>query len=397
MTTPSAIWRPEVGVEFGKRYLYEIADCLPIVPNMPMRKFPMLMAAAVESFIREAQSHGLVSLSEITPEVLVSLIPSKAAISRAVELWQGVDDQMNEDDFCEVMYVHFINDAGNKKKQKLTNTKSNTYDDAARAAVTAASTPRTPMTASGFYDASAAIAGKSATDKGGKFGKEIRALEIEVRRPNFTVKRNSSGPVPSQDSLLRELMALEVARLDPSRPVGRNKKGDVTKSAKELEAELKLLTGGQAALIARLLGFDGEKKATPFRMQVHVEAAATVAAPTATAPPISTVTAVAELTVIESDDDAAGMSDEDDECGGVGGGDGSGGGALGLEKGAQQQQQQQQQQRASTPPRAQPQLQPSPRSRGPKSGRSPTNSPVKVRKSARQALRHTRKGTGSSI
>ena len=55
MTTPSAIWRPEVGVEFGKRYLYEIADCLPIVPNMPMRKFPMLMAAAVESFIREAQ------------------------------------------------------------------------------------------------------------------------------------------------------------------------------------------------------------------------------------------------------------------------------------------------------------------------------------------------------
>ena len=296
------------------------------------------------------------------------------------------------------MYVHFINDAGNKKKQKLTNTKSNTYDDAARAAVTAASTPRTPMTASGFYDASAAIAGKSATDKGGKFGKEIRALEIEVRRPNFTVKRNSSGPVPSQDSLLRELMALEVARLDPSRPVGRNKKGDVTKSAKELEAELKLLTGGQAALIARLLGFDGEKKATPFRMQVHVEAAATVAAPTATAPPISTVTAVAELTVIESDDDAAGMSDEDDECGGVGGGDGSGGGALGLEKGAQQQQQQQQQQqRASTPPRAQPQLQPSPRSRGPKSGRSPTNSPVKVRKSARQALRHTRKGTGSSI
>ncbi len=262
--------------------------------------------------------------------------------------------------------------------------------------MTAASTPRTPMTASGFYDASAAIVGKSATDKGGKFGKEIRALEIEVRRPNFTVKRNSSGPVPSQDSLLRELMAREVAGLDPSRPVGRNKKGDVTKSAKELEAELKLLTGGQAALIARLLGFDGEKKATPFRMQVHVEAAATVAAPTATAPPISTVTAVAELTVIESDDDAAGMSDEDDECGGVGGGDGSGGGALGLEKGAQQQQQQQQQ-RASTPPRAQPQLQPSPRSRGPKSGRSPTNSPVKVRKSARQALRHTRKGTGSSI
>ena len=120
MTTPSAIWRPEVGVEFGKRYLYEIADCLPIVPNMPMRKFPMLMAAAVESFIREAQSHGLVSLSEITPEVLVSLIPSKTAICRAVELWQGVDDQMNEDDFCEVMYVHFINDAGNKKKQKLT-------------------------------------------------------------------------------------------------------------------------------------------------------------------------------------------------------------------------------------------------------------------------------------
>ena len=84
MTTPSAIWRPEVGVEFGKRYLYEIADCLPIVPNMPMRKFPMLMAAAVESFIREAQSHGLVSLSEITPEELVSLIPSKPAIGRAV-------------------------------------------------------------------------------------------------------------------------------------------------------------------------------------------------------------------------------------------------------------------------------------------------------------------------
>ena len=178
----------------------------------------------------------------------------------------------------------------------------------------------------------------------------------------------------------------EVARLDPPRPAGRDKKGVVTKSAKELEAELKLLTGGQAALIARLLGFDGEKKATPFRMQVHVEAAATVAAPTATTPPIST--AVAKLTVIESDDDA-GMSDEDDECGGVGGGDGSGGGALGLEKGAQQQQQ-----RASTPPRAQPQLQPSPRSRGPRSGRSPANSPVKVKKSARQALRH---GTGSSV
>jgi hypothetical protein len=65
MTTPSAIWRPEVGVEFGKRYLYEIADCLPIVPNMPMRKFPMLMAAAVESFIREAQSHKLHSQEKL--------------------------------------------------------------------------------------------------------------------------------------------------------------------------------------------------------------------------------------------------------------------------------------------------------------------------------------------
>eukprot|EP00613_Pedinella_sp_CCMP2098_P064330 CAMPEP_0171983480 /NCGR_PEP_ID=MMETSP0993-20121228/273326_1 /TAXON_ID=483369 /ORGANISM="non described non described, Strain CCMP2098" /LENGTH=229 /DNA_ID=CAMNT_0012636253 /DNA_START=348 /DNA_END=1037 /DNA_ORIENTATION=+ len=46
------ICRPDI-VSFSQRYLYDIADCLPIVPNMPRRKLPMLMAALTSSFIRE--------------------------------------------------------------------------------------------------------------------------------------------------------------------------------------------------------------------------------------------------------------------------------------------------------------------------------------------------------
>lgn len=78
----------------------------------------MLMAALTTAILREAAKRGIKLIDEfLNPDVLVTLIPSENTIKRGAVLWQGVDDQLNEDDFAGTEAVFFINDAGNKKKK----------------------------------------------------------------------------------------------------------------------------------------------------------------------------------------------------------------------------------------------------------------------------------------
>jgi hypothetical protein len=80
----------------------------------------MLMAALTTAILREAAKRGIKLLDEfLYPDVLVTLIPSENTIKRGAVLWQGVDDQLNEDDFAGTEAVFFINDAGNKKKKTI--------------------------------------------------------------------------------------------------------------------------------------------------------------------------------------------------------------------------------------------------------------------------------------
>jgi hypothetical protein len=119
--------------------------------------------------------------------------------------------------------------------ERSASTRAVTYDDAVRAEVTAVSTPKVPQTATGFYDATAVLGKKGAAEKGGKFPKEIRAKEIEARKPpGFQVKRNSAGPIQNQAELLVELMALEIERLNPERTIPRDDRGIVAVSGAQI-------------------------------------------------------------------------------------------------------------------------------------------------------------------
>jgi len=176
----------------------------------------------------------------------------------------------------------------NQAAERTASTRAITYDDAVRAEVTAVSTPKVPQTATGFYDATAVLGKKGAAEKGRKFPKEIRAKEIEARKPpGFQVKRNSAGPIQNQAELLVELMALEIKRLNPERTIPRDDRSIVAVSAEGLEVELKSLCDGERALIKRLLGFDGERRAVAFRSRTQTSAVETPNAPTPEGPTIT--------------------------------------------------------------------------------------------------------------
>jgi hypothetical protein len=81
------------------------------------------------------------------------------------------------------------------------------------------------------------------------------------------VPRNAAGPKQSQSELLKELMALEIERLDHDAKIPRAEGGGISMPEAELEEKLKGHTGGVCALIQRLLGFDDEQKAAPFCMR----------------------------------------------------------------------------------------------------------------------------------
>ena len=136
-----------------------------------------------------------------------------------------------------------------------------------RKEVTDKLTPKAPQTSTGFYDASAVIAKLGKAEKGGKSPKETCAKEIELRKPGFTVPRNAAGPKQSQSELRKELMALEIERLDHDAKIPRDEGGGISMAEAELEEQLKGHTGGGCALIQRLLGFDDEQKEAPFRMR----------------------------------------------------------------------------------------------------------------------------------
>lgn len=105
---------------FHHRDLFDHADCLSIVPNLPLRKFGMLEAAMVRTFMRVAQRRGLQLISELTDDVIAALVPSESTLGRALEFWQKTIDIMHEDLFSGCLFIYSQNDAGNKKKLHLT-------------------------------------------------------------------------------------------------------------------------------------------------------------------------------------------------------------------------------------------------------------------------------------
>jgi hypothetical protein len=147
--------------------------------------------------------------------------------------------------------------------QRAANPRMKTFDEAALSAVVAASNPAVPLL--NFFDVGALLTkGSAKAEKGGNFPKELRAKEIEARRPGYTVPRNDAGPKASSEELLAELVALEIERLESARKVPRDDKGKPTATAATLAAELAVLKGGKA-LLERLTGFDGEQKEAPLR------------------------------------------------------------------------------------------------------------------------------------
>ena len=78
--------RPEVSAKVLHSYplhprdLFDHADCLSIVPNLPIRKFNILEAAIERTFVRVAQRRGLQLISELTDDVIAALFPSEKAL-----------------------------------------------------------------------------------------------------------------------------------------------------------------------------------------------------------------------------------------------------------------------------------------------------------------------------
>ena len=139
------------------------------------------------------------------------------------------------------------------------------FDAEARSTVAAASNPAVPLW--NCFDVTMPVTkGSSKSDKGGAFSKELRAKEIEARKPGYLVPRSGTtgDPNASAAELLIELVALEIERLNMVRQVPRDDKGKPVATVTELAAELGVLKGGKA-LLERLTGFDGEQKEAPLR------------------------------------------------------------------------------------------------------------------------------------
>jgi hypothetical protein len=81
-----------------------------------------LQGLLVQGFLKEAARLGYTKLDELTDDVIVKLTPNKDTVARGLELAQHVVDHEHERDFdaAEVLAVFCMNDAGNKKKDKLT-------------------------------------------------------------------------------------------------------------------------------------------------------------------------------------------------------------------------------------------------------------------------------------
>ena len=149
--------------------------------------------------------------------------------------------------------------------QKAANPRMKSFDAEARSALAAASDPAVPLL--NYFDVTMLVTtGSSKADKGGAFSKELRAKEIEARKPGYLVPRSGTtgDPNASAAELLIELVALEIERLNMVRQVPRDDKGKPVATVTELAAELGVLKGGKA-LLERLTGFDGEQKEAPLR------------------------------------------------------------------------------------------------------------------------------------
>lgn len=106
--------------DFTQEYLYTLASAWGVETSLSRRKMPLLMAIITKAAIQEAASRGITQLDELSDEKIAELMPSENTIKKALELWQGVTDLQNTDDFKAALYVFFVNDAGNKKNWKLT-------------------------------------------------------------------------------------------------------------------------------------------------------------------------------------------------------------------------------------------------------------------------------------
>jgi flagellar motor protein MotB len=144
---------------------------------------------------------------------------------------------------------------------RAASSRKKTFDDETRDAVTTESNPAVSLLQA--FDVAAFITtGSSNVDKGGAFLKELRAKEIEARRPGHVTPRNKTTGEPAASALellFAESAALEIKRLDPTKVIARDDKGKPTAAIAELTKKLSDLKGGKAHL-ERLTGFDGEQK-----------------------------------------------------------------------------------------------------------------------------------------
>lgn len=92
------------------------------MPGMSLRKFQTLHASILQASLQSALAMGYDRLDDITDADIVKICPNKDTMRRGMELLQDVIDFENEGDFAlqNTLAVFFINDAGNKKKMKLT-------------------------------------------------------------------------------------------------------------------------------------------------------------------------------------------------------------------------------------------------------------------------------------
>jgi hypothetical protein len=120
--------------------------------------------------------------------------------------------------------------------------------------------------------------------KEGHFPKELKANDIEARRPGLVVPRNKTTgePTASALELLTEFAAFEIERLHLTQVIARDDKGKPTTAIAVLTKKLSDLKGGKAHL-ERLTGFDGEQKESLFRRRDQVEESEEEAARVATA------------------------------------------------------------------------------------------------------------------
>jgi hypothetical protein len=110
------------GMRYSAAYKIGLASALAVAPHTSVRVLGTLQGLLVQGFLKEAARLGYTKLDELTDDVIVKLTPNKGTVARGLELAQYVVDHEHERDFdaAEVLAVFCMNDAGNKKKDKLT-------------------------------------------------------------------------------------------------------------------------------------------------------------------------------------------------------------------------------------------------------------------------------------